>query len=280
MPLKPTFDWQRWRPLLIDTLPYAMAVAIAIAYFRAAVLISSLVTTPQQVGYFATSFRILEMLLGVPALVIGAAYPILARASVGDSARHTSALRRILELALIAGAFVTLLTALAAPFVIDVLAGAKFHPSVSVLRIQALALAANFIAVAASYGLLSAGRNRSILAANACALTSTIVLNLVLASQFGARGAAVATAAAEWLLAAALVYGVVRADRELRSAARIGGPVALAAAVGAAAIVLPVPSTIQTAVGGLLFLAVLALLRRFPPEVSEILRSRSLRSGA
>jgi O-antigen/teichoic acid export membrane protein len=280
MPLRPTFDWQRWRPLLIDTLPYAVAVAIGIAYFRAAILVSSLVASPEQVGYFATSFRIVEMLLGVPVLLIGAAYPILARASVGDSSRHTSALRRILELAFLAGAFLALLTALAAPFAVRLLAGAEFGPSVPVLRIQALALAANFVAVAASYGLLSAGRNRSILAANACALTSTVVLNLVLASQFGAKGAAIATAAAEWLLAAALVAAVVRVDRELRSAARIVVPVATATAAGAAAIALPVPSIIQTAVGGLVFLAVITLLRRFPPEVSETLRSRSLRSAA
>src|SRR3954451_20187196 len=56
MPLRPSFDWQRWRPLLIDTLPYAVAVAIGIVYFRAAILVSSLVATPQEVGYFATSF--------------------------------------------------------------------------------------------------------------------------------------------------------------------------------------------------------------------------------
>src|SRR4051812_31424395 len=220
MPLRPSFDWQRWRPLLLDTLPYAVAVAIGIAYFRAAVLVSSLVTSPTEVGYFATSFRIVEMLLGLPALIIGAAYPILARASVGDGSRHSSALRRILELALVAGAFVALLTALAAPFAVHLIAGEKFAASVPVLRIQALALAANFVAVAASYGLLSAGRNRSILAANALALASTVVLNLVLASRFGAQGAASATAAAEWLLAAALVFAVVRADPELRSAAR------------------------------------------------------------
>jgi O-antigen/teichoic acid export membrane protein len=280
MPLRPAFDWQRWRPLLIDTLPYAVAVAIGIVYFRAAILVSSLVATPEQVGYFATSFRIVEMLLGVPALIVGAAYPILARAHVTDSSRQTSALRRILELAFMAGAFLALLTALAAPFAVHLLAGKDFDPSVPVLRIQGLALAANFVAVAASYGLLSSGRNRSILAANALALTSTVVLNLVLASQFGAKGAAIATSGAEWLLAAALVTAVVRAHPELRSAARIVVPVAIATAAGAAAIAIPAPSVIQTAVGGLVFLAVIALLRRFPPEVAETLRSRSLRSAA
>ncbi|MEA2426931.1 MAG: hypothetical protein QOF37_559 [Thermoleophilaceae bacterium] len=280
MPLRPSFDVARWRPLLLDTLPYAIAVAIGIAYFRAAMLVTSLVTSKVETGYFATSFRIIEMLLGIPGLVVGAAFPILARASVGDRARHSHALRRILELALVAGAFTALVTALIAPFAVHVLAGAKFDPSIPVLRIQALALAANFVGVAASYGLLSQGRNRSILVANACGLTAIVALNLILASAYGAKGAAVATASAEWLLVLTLVAALVRTDRSLRGAAGMLPTVVLASAVGAAAMLLPVHSVVQTAIGAAGFGAVVALLGRFPPEIREVLTSARLRSGA
>ena len=158
MPLRPSFDLGRWRPLLRDTLPYALAVAIGTVYFRAAVLITSLVTSDVQVGYFGTSFRIIEILLAIPPLVLGAAFPILAWASVRDRARHTGVLQRILELAFVAGAFMALVTALAAPFAVRLIAGDDFEPSIPVLRIQAIALAANFLCVAAGYGLLSQGR--------------------------------------------------------------------------------------------------------------------------
>ena len=129
-------------------------------------------------------------------------------------------LQRILELAFIAGAFMALVTALAAPFAVRLIAGDDFEPSIPVLRIQAIALAANFLCVAAGYGLLSQGRNRSILAANVCGLSATVVFNLVLASEFGAKGAAIGTAAAEWLLAAALLIALVRGNRELLAVGR------------------------------------------------------------
>jgi O-antigen/teichoic acid export membrane protein len=279
MPRRPSFDLARWRPLLRDTIPYAIAIAIGVAYFRAAMLVTSLASTEVQAGYFATSFRIVEMLVTVPGLLIGAAFPILARSSVGDRLRHTTALQRIVELALLAGAFTGLVTALIAPFAISVLAGPDFSASVPVLRIHAIALAANFVAVALLYGLLSAGRHGALVAGNGVALLTVVVLTVVLASEFGAEGAAVATAAAEWLLVVTLVVATLRWERSLGRAAAIAPPVALATAVGAAALLLPVHSVIQTVAGVAAFTLVLAVLGRFPPEIREIL-SRSAGRGA
>ncbi len=75
--LRPAFHFARWLPFVRETLPYAIATAIGLAYFRADMIIASLVASSQQVGYYATSFRIIEMLLGIPTLAVGAAYPIL-----------------------------------------------------------------------------------------------------------------------------------------------------------------------------------------------------------
>jgi O-antigen/teichoic acid export membrane protein len=280
MPRRPSFDMSRWRPLLRDTIPYAIAVALGVAYFRAAMLVTSLVSTEVQAGYFATSFRIVEMLVTVPGLVIGAAFPILARSAVGDRARHTTALQRIVELALLAGAFVGLGTALIAPFAISVLAGPDFAASVPVLRIHGIALVANFVAVALLYGLLSAGRHAALVAGNVVALVSVLVLTLALASEFGAEGAAVATAVAEWLLVAVLFAATLRFERSLGRAAAIVWPVALATAAGAAALLLPVHSLIQTVAGVAAFALVLAVLGRFPPEVREVVSRSAARRGS
>ncbi len=147
--------------------------------------------------------------------------------------RHDYALRRILELAAVAGALMALVTALAAPVVVHLLGGASFAPSIPVLRIQSIALAVNFVGTAAGYGLLSAGRLRSIMLANAFGLTVIVALGIVLASTFGAKGAAIATAAAEVLLTFALLGALLRGQPGLAAAARILPPLALACAVGA-----------------------------------------------
>jgi O-antigen/teichoic acid export membrane protein len=280
MPLRPAFHWARWRPVLRDAAPYAIAIAVGVAYFRAAMLIVSLVSSDDQTGYFATSFRIVELLLGIPTVVLGAAFPILVHASANDEERFAAALGRILELALVVGVLFSLVTALAAPVLIHVLAGSGFDPSVPVLRVQAIALAANFVGVAAGYGLLSAGRNRDILLANAVGLSCAVALNLGLASASGAQGAAYATAAAEWILTATMLAALALRRPEILTATR-DVPFVVLALTAALLVALPVswPGVVTPIVGGAAFIGVLVATRRFPPEVLELTRSLRRRAA-
>jgi O-antigen/teichoic acid export membrane protein len=140
MPLLPRLRDAQWWPLLRETLPDSAAIAINTIYFRVTIVVMSLIASAVQTGYFATSFRVIEVLIGVPALAIGTAFPILSRAAADDRERFTHAAGRIVELALIAGVALVLAVVLSAPFVIKILAGSKGAPAVPVLQIQALAV--------------------------------------------------------------------------------------------------------------------------------------------
>ncbi len=140
MPLTPSLRWAEVWPLLRDTLPYTVAVALNVVYFRVTILVMSIEASELQTGYFATSFRVVEVLLSIPALVIGAAYPILARAERDDDDRFVYAMRRILELSLILGTWMAMCAVVGAQVAIDVLAGSEGQPAVDVLRIQGITL--------------------------------------------------------------------------------------------------------------------------------------------
>lgn len=273
-PFRPAFDSGEWWPLVRDTLPYAAAIAVNIAYFRLAIVIMSLLATELETGYFGASFRVMEVLLPIPALAVSAVFPILARAGRDDIDRLAYASQRIFEVALIGGAGLVLLLEVGAPLILQVLAGDAGDPSVVVLRLQAPALLATFVAVGCGFSLLSLRRHRAILLANLVALALSVALTFALVPGLGARGAAVATTAAEWGLALAVVLLLVRAHRRLRLSLRVVGPVAFATMVGATALVLPAPVAVQTAVAGTLYLAVLLLLRSVPPELADLLGVR------
>ena len=57
----------------------------------------SLVSTAVETGYFSASFRIVEVLIAVPAMLVTAAFPILARAARDDAARLRYALQKLFE---------------------------------------------------------------------------------------------------------------------------------------------------------------------------------------
>lgn len=271
---RPSFDPAAWWSLLRETIAYAVAIAVNVTYFRIAIVIMSFLATDLEVGYFAASFRVLEVLLPIPALVVGAVFPILVRAARDDLNRLAYASQRIFEVAVIGGAGLMLMLEVAAPLIVRVLADEAGDPAIEVLRIQAPSVLATFLAVAAGYCLLSLRLHREMLWANLAALVLSVSLTFALVPSLGAQGAAVATTAAEWALAIVTTGLLIRAMGALRLSMAVLGPVALATAAGACALLLPVPAIAQAIVAPVLYIGILGLLGAIPTEVGEALLAR------
>jgi O-antigen/teichoic acid export membrane protein len=273
--LRPSFHLARWWGLLRESVPWAVISAVNVVYFRISIVLMSIIASAVQTGYFATSFRITEVLIGVPGLVIGAAFPILARAERDDHDRFSFASGRIFELALLLGTWMVLCLEVGAGFAIHVLAANKADPSIAVLRIQGLAVIATFASVACGFPLLTMRRYRAVLCINLGALVLSGVLTLALAPSLGARGAAIAAVIAETALATAEAVVLTRSARTVHlpfSALLVAGLAGgVAVAIGLA---LPLHPLIGVAVASVVYFGVLRLLGRFPHEVRELLGQR------
>ena len=257
MPLRPRLRDTQWWPLVRDTLPYAAAIAVNTFYFRVTIVVMSLIAAAEQTGYFATSFRVIEVLIGVPALAIGAAFPILSRSAHSDRDRFAYATARIVDLSVIAGVGLALGVALSAPWVVRLLAGPSGAPAAPVLQIQAIALAATFLTMACGFIFLSLRRHTILLIANGGALLVNVVLTIVLVNADQAQGGAVAAAVAETSLSIGLLIALLRAN-----VTRIG-----------------VPALLVVVVAGLAGAAPLLVSRRAPAR-PHLRRDRHLRGRA
>jgi len=275
MPLVPAAGrTDRW-PLVRETLPYAAAIALNTFYFRVTIVVMSIIAVPRQTGYFATSFRVTEVLVGVPALAVGAAFPILARAAHDSQDRFAYACARILELALIVGTAVALAVVLSAPFLIDVLAGRAGAPAAGVLQIQSMALVASFLGVATGYALLSLRRYVALLVVNGVAVVANILLTVALVSLEQAKGAAIAAVAAESGLALTQLVLLLRM-RRTRVRPRALPGVAVAALAGASPLLIQgLHPLLRAAAGVALYTLVLGLVGLTPPEISHLFRRRA-----
>jgi O-antigen/teichoic acid export membrane protein len=273
--LRPSFHMGHWWRLLRETIPWAVIAAVSIVYFRLAYVLMSLISGELQTGYFATSFRVTEVLLGIPNLIVVAAFPILARAAREDSARFDFASGRIFELSLVAGTLLVMCLEVGAGFAIHVIAGAKSDPAISVLRIQGLALIASFVAVACGYPMLMLRRFREVLLSNMIALTISGILTLSLAPPLGARGTALAALVAEIGLAVSQVVMLKRAAPGVAMRPGTVAAVALAGVAGAAAgLLLPIHPILGAALAVVVYVGVLSLLGRLPAEVGELFGGR------
>jgi O-antigen/teichoic acid export membrane protein len=271
VPLRAAFQPEDWAGLLRDSVVFAAATAISVAYLRVTVVLMSLIATEIQTGYFATSFRVLEVLMGVPAILISTLFPVLARAGRDDLRRLGAAVQRILDVAFILGVGAGLAICLAAAPLVLVLGGEAADPAGPVLRIQAPGIVATFIATTCQFALLSMRQHKTILLANVVAITTSVALTFVLVPVWDARGAAVATTAAEWLLALTAFVALRRALPEAHVGIGVAPKVVLAAALGILPLLM-LPPVAATVVGLAIFAGVLLALRAVPPELAVLVR--------
>jgi O-antigen/teichoic acid export membrane protein len=275
-PLRAAFSWERWKPLLRMIGPYATAVAVSSIYVYLSAVLLSLIASGEEVGLYSAAFRVFIVLGGVPLLLVGSAFPIVARAARDDAGRLAYATRKLYDTSLIAGAWIGLLTVLCAPLVIDVIAGRpEYDGAVPVLRLQGVAVVSSFVAVTGGYVLVSLNRNRVLVLANVAALALSAALTLSLASALGAKAGAIANIGGETAIAIAYLVAIARTEGGMPVSRRVAGGVVAATALAAAPVLIGglaplVLGILATAI----FFAVLLAVRAIPQELLDVIPRR------
>ncbi len=229
---------------------FAAAAAAGTVYLYTAQLTTSAVADAEATGLFAASFRVFVVVGSVPALFVSSSFALLARTAGSDRARFAAEVRRLQEVAVLAGGGIALVLGIAARPVLGLLAGPEYAAAAPVLRLHAVALFATFVLVAWGFALLAAHRHRALLLANVAALAVSLVVVGLLAGAHGAEGAAVGTVAAEATLAVGYAAALVR-DGFRPAAAPI--VVAVGAALPGLALAVLVPALPDVAAAALAF---------------------------
>jgi O-antigen/teichoic acid export membrane protein len=267
-----SWDWRRWRELFTETLPFAIAASIGAVYFYVTIIVMSLIASSIQTGFFATSFRVTQVALAIPAIALTAIFPLVTHQNGGTEAGLGQKMNKVLNVAVIYGVWMSLAMALGASFVINVIAGNSGHAAVSVLRIQGLVLTASFISASSMSGLLALRRYRPMLISSSCALILNVVLGLVLIPALGARGGALADVATETVMAFSLIVVLRRVVPGHAVTMSAIPPVLLAGAPSASVWLLPVGSIARVILASIIYFSVLALMGAIPEEMTSAIR--------
>jgi O-antigen/teichoic acid export membrane protein len=275
IPVVPAFHPGRWKALVRDTIAFSIAAAVGVLYFRAAVVLTSLIASATVTGLFAAAFRVVEVLIAVPQLLVSAAFPIFARSARDDHDRLAYGVQRVFEVCMILGGWIALSLALAAPLAIEIVAGPEFEGSEPVLRIQSVALLAAFASASWGYAMLSLHLYRQALVMALSALAVSAALTLTLVPRWDAEGAAVAVAVGEVYVAVLGGTLVLRHSPRLRPKLGVLPRIGLAAALAALPALIPgIPQVALVAAATVIYFTVLVLLRAIPDELLVEVRRR------
>ena len=277
IPMGARFVPADWRALITPIVSYAAAVAAAALYFRVAILLVSVLAAGYQLGYFSLSFNIMAALFTIPGLLVSVAFPIFSRAARDDHARLAYSIERVFEVSLIVGAWMSLAIALGSHFAIEVIGGHKFAPAADVLAIQGVSVGATFVSTVWGFGLLSLGYHRAILLFNLFALAAVVAAVSILTGVDGARGAAIGTSGVE--VANAIIAGRMLVNRQphLHPSLRILPKVALALAIAATPVLIPIGEPARVALSCVLYVIALVILRALPAELLDLVPAYSRR---
>jgi O-antigen/teichoic acid export membrane protein len=270
--LKAGFDWRSWRDLFLDTLPSAIAMSIGAVYFYVTMIVMSLIASATQTGLFATSFRVTQVALGIPILLLTAIFPLMSRERTDWTSSAGLMVGKVFTVAAICGVWLSLAMALGASFILEVIAGGQGRGAVSVLRIQGLALTVSFISASSALTLISMRRFRPMIVTSACALVLNVVLDLTLVPPLGARGGALADVISETVAAIALTVTVMRAVPRHGITPSIAPPLLLAAGLSATVLLLPIGSVARVGAATVIYFSVLLLTHSIPDELTHLAR--------
>lgn len=271
----PRFVGGEARRLLREAAPLALALVVNVVYLRLLIILTSLVGTGVQTGLFATSSRVTEIFVGVPAMMLGTAFPILAHAGDVDEERLAYALQRLGEVALLVAVGLAVVITIGAAPIVGLLGGEEYAPAAAVLQAQAWALPGAFMTQAWVLGLVAVRRQGALIATNAVALATVLPLGLILIPADGARGAAIAAIVGEAVLAVMTLAMLVRARPALRPRFAYAGKIAAIAAVCVlAGLLVPLPAAAAAVLAGAAYAAGAWMARTVPPEIVEQLLRR------
>ena len=256
-----------------ETLPVAAAVVMNVVYFRLLIILMSLLATATATGLFATSFRIYEILFGIPTLVLSVALPVLAAADM-QRERLAYQVQRLSEVGLIAAAYLVIAVLILAEPLIRVLGGSDYVGAASILRIQSFALVAVFLGQVAQLALIAVRRQRALAVANGIALALVLTLGVTLIPPFAETGAAVAAVVSETTLAAMLLVALHRADPLLLPTFRFSWKIGLAVALAVPILLIPISAAAQIVVASAIYVGVIWVTRAVPPEIVDAFARR------
>jgi len=213
-------DWTLARRMLREAAPFYLAGAFTLVYARADVVLLGLLSRDAEVGAYRAAGQLVEVVKQLPALLMVATFPQLARGFQESRAALIRTERTITGLLLGGGLLMGGVLALAAEPIVTLPLGRDFAGAVPALRTLAVAVPLQFINCGVLTFFVARDRGSLNLAFAAAMVVINGGMNLALDGRLGAVGASIATVVTEAALLTCCLYALRTLRREDRTGQR------------------------------------------------------------
>lgn len=210
-PIKINFDWSFWRASLPEFWSIAVVTVLGLIHFRIDSLILSLYQPMTEVGIYGVAYRVLDIVLVVPAILAANLLPLLTGLGAKGKSEEMARLVARMTGNLWAGSITIGAAILAlAPWVIVFITQADFVGAAVPLRLLVPAFVFLFLTSLFAQAVISMKEQKRLIGGYLLVIGLDVAINLILIPQYSYRGAAITTVASEAVLMVYSFYLLVK----------------------------------------------------------------------
>lgn len=205
--IKLEWDFSLWKEIVIKFWPLALTIILGLVYLRADTLILSLFKTTEEVGFYGTSYKVLDVLTALPFMFAGLILPLLSSSYLEKRYDDfKKVLQRSLDFVIIIAIPTVVGIILTSKEIIMIIAGPDFIPSVLILQILIISLLAVFPGTILNHAVIAMDRQKKMIPFYIFTSISSLIAYLVLIPKFSYYGAAAVTIYSEVIIAIFATY--------------------------------------------------------------------------
>lgn len=187
------FSFRKSKALLQSSYHYIFSSMMVAIYAQTDRLMLKQIIGDSEVGYYSTATAICSMWVFVLAAIIDSMYPSILRLYGKDEKAFDKKNRQLYAIVFYTSFVVSAVFLLLGDFIVELLYGAEYRPSVPVLKIATWYTAFSYLGVARGAWIVSEGKQKYLKYMNGAAVVVNVFLNLALIPAMGASGAALAS---------------------------------------------------------------------------------------
>jgi O-antigen/teichoic acid export membrane protein len=203
-------DWNFWKQTILESMPFWLNSVFVIIYFKIDMVMLSTMDGDAVVGWYAASYRLIDSLGFIPAVLMSTMYPVFSKLHVSSKDSLEFAFRKSFKILVIIAIPIGIGTTILAEKIIILIYSVEYAPSVIALQVLIWASVLSFINFTPATYLTSTNKQRTLMIFTFLGAILNIILNLILIPLFSYNGAAVATVITEFFVGLLMVYNIHR----------------------------------------------------------------------
>jgi O-antigen/teichoic acid export membrane protein len=189
-------------------MPFWLNSVFVIIYFKIDMVMLSTMDGDTVVGWYAASYRLIDALGFIPAVLMSTMYPVFSKFHISSRDSLEFAFKKSFKLLTIIAIPIGIGTTILADRIIILIYGVQYFPSVVALQILIWASVLSFINYTPATYFTSTNRQRTLMLFTFVGAILNVVLNFILIPRFSYNGAAVATVFTELIVGLLMISNI------------------------------------------------------------------------